>query len=101
MIPHLRVGERIVAIAAMEPRIAWCLPVTEAVEERLEGSVYAKHDILQDLSVDLGVVRHSHLDAGQLGLLLVGGDADATHRPRLTPFAICSVVDARRQSMRV
>src|SRR5262249_38350575 len=89
----LWVGERIVAIAAMEARIAWCLPFTDAADERLEGSVDTEHDILQDLGVDLSAFGHSLLDVGQLSLLLVVGDTDAAHSPCLPSLTNGGVVD--------
>jgi hypothetical protein len=55
--------------------------------------VDAEHDILQDLSVDLSVFGQSLLDAGQLSLLLIVGDGDAPHAPRIAPLANGGVVD--------
>ena len=48
----------------MKARIAWCLARLEATEKGLERTVNTEHHILQDLGVDLGVLRHRRLDAG-------------------------------------
>jgi hypothetical protein len=93
MLAHLRIGEGVVAVPALEAGIAGRLPFAEAAEERLEGQVYAQHDILQDLGVDLGILWHSLLDAGQFGLLLIVTGGDTAHPPRLTPFPDGGIVD--------
>src|SRR6516162_2999985 len=62
---ELWVGEAIVAVSAMEARIAWCLAILDPTEECLEGPFHPQDDILQDLAVDLAILRHCFFDARQ------------------------------------
>src|SRR5262249_19552974 len=96
-----RVGEAVIAPAAMEARIARHFALSEALEIRLEGALYPEHDILQDLAVDFAIFGHRLLDARQLGLLLIVGDGDTAHPPGFAPLAHPGVVDmaAERQHM--
>src|SRR5262249_27251534 len=100
VVSDLWVGEAVVAVASLEAGIARRLPFPDARKRRLKCSVYAEYDILQDLGVDFGVFGHSLLDAGQLGLLLIGGDRDATHPPRLAQLANGGVVDVTAEHQR-
>ncbi len=77
----------------MEAGIAWLLARLDPAEEGLECAVDAQHDILQDLAVDLAVLRQIRLDRWKLGLLLIGGDRDATLLPRLSALTESGVVD--------
>ncbi len=93
MFAYLWIGEAVVAIAAMETRIARCLPFAKPTEECLEGPVHAQHHVLQHLGINIAIFRHRLLDAGQFCLLLIVGDGDATLPPCLTPLPNSSVVD--------
>jgi hypothetical protein len=63
VVSNLRIGEAVVASTPMEARIAWCLSSIQPAEERLKRTLYAQHHILQDLGVDLGILRQRLLDA--------------------------------------
>ena len=93
MFAHLRIGEAVVAVAAVKARIARRLALPDTAEERLKGAVYAQHHILQDLAVDLGIFGHGLLDAGQFGLLLIVADRDAAHPPGFPALAHGGIVD--------
>ena len=67
----LGIGERVVAVASVKPRIARRLTRPGAPEEGLKRAVYPLNHVLQDLTVDLAVLWQPGFDAGQLGLLLV------------------------------
>jgi hypothetical protein len=89
----LGIGEAVIAFTPMEPWIAGCLPFTDALEKHLECSIYTQDHILQDLAMDLAILRHDLLDTGKLGLLLVVGDRDAAFLPRFPPFAKGGIVE--------
>jgi hypothetical protein len=83
----------VVAFASVEAGIAWRLSLLETTEERLKCSVDTEHNILQDLAVDLAVLRQGLLDIGEFGLLLVVGDREAPHPPSFPPLAHGGVVE--------
>jgi hypothetical protein len=93
MLAHLRIGEGVVAVAALKARKARCATFSDAPKECLIGALHAQHDILQHLAMDLGILGQRLLDAGQLGLLLKVADVDSTHPPRFAALAKGGVID--------
>jgi hypothetical protein len=93
VISELWIGEAVGTVSALEARITGCLPFPNAQKDRLESAVYTQANVLQDLSVDLGVCGQGLLDARQTSLLLVVGNTDATHLPRLASLTKSSVID--------
>jgi hypothetical protein len=61
--------------------------------QALKGAVYAQHDVLHHLGVDLAILGHRFLDARQFSLLLGIGDRDTAQPPRFSPFTDCGVAD--------
>ena len=82
-----------VAVAAMETRVARRFARFCPAKERLKGAVDAQHHVLQDLAVYLSIFGHSLFDAGQLGLLLVVVHRGPAQAPRFPPLANGRVVD--------
>ena len=66
VLTHLRIGEALVAVAALEARIPWLLACFHAAEERLVRLVQAVQDVLQDLGIEVPVVGTRLLEARQL-----------------------------------
>jgi hypothetical protein len=98
VLSDLWIAEAVVTGAALETRIAWCGAVSDTLKERLKGAVDTEYDILQNLDVDLAVLGHGLFDAGQLGLLLVGGDRGVTPLSRFATLADGSVIDMATQA---
>ena len=67
----LRVGETIVAMTPLKPRIAWRLAVLASAEKGIEGFLDAPENILQHLGMDLLVLLADRLDLWQLVRLLI------------------------------
>jgi hypothetical protein len=97
MLSDLGIGETIVAVTSMKTGIARRLPFTHTAEERLKRAVHAQHHVLQELAMNLAIVRHDLLDAGKLGLLLVVGDGHATLPPGFAPRFDNGVADLTAQ----
>jgi hypothetical protein len=93
VVPNLWVGETVVAISALEAGIAGCGAIAYALKERLKRSIGTEHDILQDLGINLGVLRHCLLDIGQLSLLLEIRNRNSTHPPCFPTLANGGVID--------
>jgi hypothetical protein len=74
-IAELLVGEAVVAVFALESRVARLLARPHPAEEGGKRFVQAGEHILQHLAVDGGVCRKCLLDGGQCGLLLRAGGA--------------------------
>ena len=81
------------AVAPMNAGIAGCLPALDAAEERLESAVYPLYHVLQDLGIDLAVLRHRFFDVGKLSLLPVVAHRDAALPPGLPTLADGGGVD--------
>ncbi len=88
MLADLRIGEAVVAAPPSEAGIARRLAGSHATEERLEGAIQSQEHILQDLRVDLRVLRACRFQARQFGLLLGvrGTPAFSASPPRLALF---------------
>jgi hypothetical protein len=56
--------------------------------------IYAQHDILQHMGIDLSILRHRFLNFRQFHLLLVVGDGHAAHPLRFPTLPYCSAVNA-------
>src|SRR5690349_9498912 len=63
---YLRIGERAVPFAALKSGIARGLARLDPAEERLKRSIKPTQHILQDLGIDLSVLRLRLLDCWQL-----------------------------------
>src|SRR5262249_26498711 len=92
-VAELRVSGAVVAVAPVEARVAGRLTRLHAAEEGLEGAVYALYHVLQDLAVDLGILRQLGFDAGQFGFLLVVVHRDATLLPGFPAYRNGGIVD--------
>src|SRR5690349_18582142 len=84
----LRIGEAVIAALPLKARIACCLSVFDALEERLEGALHPQDDVLQDLRIDFDVFQALRFQVGQFCLLLIVRRALAlpTLPPRLALF---------------
>ncbi len=69
-----------VAVAPLEAREARGLPFLQAAEECLIRLIKPGEHILQDLGVDGRIVGECRFQVGQLALLLIAGERDATLR---------------------
>ncbi len=85
VLPHLWIGEAVVAVPALEARVAGRFAVAQAAEESLIGALHAQQHILQDLGIDRGIFWKRRFQIGQFGLLLIVGGAFAL--PALPPGA--------------
>jgi hypothetical protein len=86
MLAHLRIGEAVVAVPALEAGITGRLAHLDAAEERLKGLVQAVQHILQDLRVEVAVFGPHLLDARQLRRLHGEAHGDVAFLPRQCPF---------------
>jgi hypothetical protein len=66
MLTDLWIGEAVVATAALKAGIARRLSSCRATEVCLKGAVKPQQHVLQDLGVDLGIVRACCLQVWQL-----------------------------------
>src|SRR5262249_49018161 len=82
-----------VAVGALEARIARRLPRLHPAEERVKGAIQAGEHILQDLRVDVTVLRAHVLDGRQLSALAGGGDAHPTLLPGVAALLEAGVVE--------
>ncbi|HEY7094152.1 MAG TPA: hypothetical protein VH393_13270 [Ktedonobacterales bacterium] len=85
--------ETMEAACTLKARIACFLSCLDATEECLEGPVKAQDDVLQDMSMHVGIFWARCFETAQFGLLLVVGGALALSAspPRLALFE-CDVI---------
>ena len=89
----LLIGETRVAVGALEAGIPWLRSCLHTAKERLEGAIQARQYVLQDLGVDVVVLRPHGLNGGQFSALMGAGDAHPTFLPGVTAFLERSVVE--------
>src|SRR5690348_15835371 len=77
----------------MKARIARLLPRLHATKERLKGALDAQHHSLQPLAVDFSMLRHSFLDTGKLGLLVIVVERDTPHAVGFASLPKGGIVD--------
>ena len=92
-VAELFVGETCVAVGALEAGIAGLLTGLDAAKERLEGTVQTRQHILQDLRVDVLVLRPNVFDGGQFGTLMSAGDARVAFLPGVAAFLQRGIVE--------
>src|SRR5262245_21654116 len=71
---NLRIGEAIVSIISLEAWEAWGFALFAPSKEILECFVYSVQGILQDLRIDLFILRTKLFDLGQLSRLILERD---------------------------
>jgi hypothetical protein len=89
----LLVGEAVIAVRAVEARIARRLASFDATEECLECSIQARKHILQHLRMHVAVFRAYLLDVRQLGTLTGSRDAHPALLPGVATLLQASVVE--------
>lgn len=82
-IAPLWIGEAAIASAPLETWKACFFTIRHTAEEGLEGAMDSQHHILQDLRMDHRAVFPYLTNLRQFCLLLVVGDGDVPHLPRL------------------
>jgi hypothetical protein len=90
----LGIGERVVAVPSLEAGIARLLAGLEAAEERRKSSIQAFEHILQDLGMDLSVLRADGLHLAQFPRLLLVAHRDPTPLPGRLALLQGGVVEA-------
>src|SRR5260370_5846473 len=76
---NLGIGEGVIAVIALEAWEAGGLAFLASFEECFERFIYSLQGVLQDLRVDLIVLRSDLFDCGELGRLVIVGETHMAH----------------------
>ena len=92
-VAELLVGETIVAVGSLKAWIPGLLALLDAAKEGLKGTVQAGEHILQDLGVDIVVLRSHVLDGRQLSGLMGALDTLMALLPRVAAFLQRGIIE--------